>query len=285
MAIRYTVTTSSCPHCGKVLKRESDFSVLWLLLMVCTCFMALFWVIARAIINSIFKYEYVKMGSPYIECPGCGRKVNTGEAIEWGSLNKDYKRNWAFRNMMRICYTLGGTALFCIIIPLFGAWTSSHESDRTIALVLLFVAIFALAIIGYIYYKRKKSFEEKHIIVSETDYDLIKESWQRLKEINPELQETETIKISGTERLIYPPKKQNAEIAKTYTQENSKTKQVKNEESIKEDFNKAVETKEIEEPKEETNEDMDVKNTPIPKNKTTKHIIIAKKNNKLNDSE
>lgn len=285
MAIRYTVTTSSCPHCGKVLKRESDFSVLWLLLMVCTCFMALFWVIARAIINSIFKYEYVKMGSPYIECPGCGRKVNTGEAIEWGSLNKDYKRNWAFRNMMRVCYTLGGAALFCIIIPLFGAWTSSHESDRTIALVLLFVAIFALAIIGYLYYKRKKSFEEKYITVSETDYDLIKESWQRLKEINPELQETEIIKISGTERLIHPPQKQNAEIAKTYTQENSKTKQVKNEESIKEDFNKTVETKTIEEPKEEINEDMDVKNTPTPKKKTTKHIIIAKKNNKLDDSE
>ena len=30
---------------------------------------------------------------------------------------------------------------------------------------------------------------------------------------------------------------------------------------------------------------MDVKNTPTPKKKTTKHIIIAKKNNKLDDSE
>lgn len=278
MAIRYTVTTSSCPHCGKVLKRESDFSVLWLLLMVCTCFMALFWVIARAIINSIFKYEYVKMGSPYIECPGCGRKVNTGEAVEWGSLNKDYKRNWAFRNMMRVCYTLGGAALFCIIIPLFAAcWTSSHESDRTIALVLLFVAIFALAIIGYLYYKRKKSFEEKYITVSETDYDLIKESWQRLKEINPELQETEIIKISGTERLIYPPKKQSVEIAKLQAQENRKTEQVKAEEFLKDDLSEVIEDEVIEEIKEEKNEDVDIKKTPTPKKSISKHVIIANK--------
>lgn len=277
MAIRYTVTTSSCPHCGKVLKRESDFSVLWLLLMVCTCFMALSWVIARAIINSIFKYEYVKMGSPYIECPGCGRKVNTGEAIEWGSLNKDYKRNWAFRNMMRVCYTLGGAALFCIIIPLFGAWTSSHESDRTIALVLLFVAIFALAIIGYLYYKRKKSFEEKYITVSETDYDLIKESWQRLKEINPELQETEIIKISGTERLIHPPKKQTTEVVKIMSNKNEKAEQVDKQEYTKENTVDSIETKTIEEPKEEKNEEVDIQKPSTTKKPSTKHVIIANK--------
>ena len=264
MAIKYNVITSKCPHYAKVLKRQSDFSIWWFLLVIGTCFIALFWIIAKAIINAVFKYEYVKMGSPYINCPNCGMKVNMGESSEWGKLNKDKKKNWAFRNKMRACYVLGGLSLFSIIIPLFGFWTSSHSSDRTIAIVLLVVAIVSLFIVGFLYYERKKSLEEEFITVNVNDYDLIKESWRRLKETNPEIKEIETIYVPGIEKVIYPQKEEKKIVEK-------ETKIVLKEQSqIKENPKVEYEVKTTE-----------TKKKIQENNKTTKpqkkHIIVANK--------
>lgn len=91
MAIRYTVTTSSCPHCGHVLKREG-YPIGTLLIVLFTGFLALLWYIAIPILNKIFDYESVKMGSPYIRCPHCNGVVKTDEAIEWGSYKTKYKK-------------------------------------------------------------------------------------------------------------------------------------------------------------------------------------------------
>lgn len=213
--MRYTVTTSSCPHCGKVLKRKSSFSILGLFLMFSTLFTAMFWVIGIIVLNDIFKYESVKLGSPFIICPRCGNKVITGEATEWGLLSKEDKRNWAFRNKMRLCYVLSGTVLFCLIIPLFGAWQSTHQSDRTVAIIMLMVAILSICIIGFILHLRKKSYNEEYITVSEGDYKLISESWKRLHKIEPLLYETESIKVSTTGKIVKPPIQKEQNIQKS----------------------------------------------------------------------
>ena len=267
--IRYTVTTSSCSHCGYVLKRQSSFSILWFLLMICTCFTALFWVIGISILNAIFKYESVKLGSPFITCPRCGSKVITGEANEWGLLSREDKQNWAFRNKMRLCYVLSGTILFCLIIPLFGAWQSTHQSDRTIALVMLIVAILSVCIIGFMFYLRKKSYNEEYITVSESDYYLIKESWKRLYKIEPLLYETESIKISTTGKIVKPPIQKEQNTPKSI---HNTTKETPKEDDL---INKSI--------NENKNQNLtnDNKNEQKSIDNNKKHVVIIRKKNDI----
>ncbi|MFA6935854.1 MAG: hypothetical protein WCQ75_00765 [Bacilli bacterium] len=264
MSIRYTVTTSSCPHCGHVLKRESDFSILWILLMLGTCFTALFWVIAIAILKSIFKYDGIKMGSPFIKCPNCNKTVKTGEAYEWGSINKEYKRNWAFRNWMRFAYFLGGLALLSLIVVI-GSAINGKPADTAPLVIFLIICIISVLSICGIYYKRKKNLEEDYITVSETDYDLIKESWTRLHNIEPLAYETETIKISGTEKIIKPKIPKEEPIKNSNEKEKIETKKIERVERVEDN-------------KEQTEAPKTAKASSTAKKPQTKHVIVAKKN-------
>ena len=257
MAIRYTVTTSSCPHCGRVIKQTSDFSFAWLLLMIFTAFMALFWVIGIAIIRAVFKNEILKMGSPLIDCPHCGRKINTGEKTEWADFDTLQKKSWSYKTLIRLCYALSGTILFCIIIPLFGAWTSKHESDVIIAIVLLVIAIISLGIIGFIFYKWKKYLESEIIVVSQSNYDDIKESWKRVHQIAPLLVDNDTYMISETKQIIKP----TTNAQKTIVEEKPKLENL----SIFEEFSDDTQEEVIAEKDKSTNSNK-------------KHIITIKKN-------
>lgn len=261
--IKCTMTTYSCPHCGRVLKQEGDTTLLWIFLMIFTMFIPLFWIIGNCILNAIFKYDSVELGSPFIICPRCGNKVKMGKKNEWGLLTKVEKLDWAFRNKMKVCYVLGGTSLFCLIIPLFGAWQSSHQTDRTIAIVMLIIAILSIGIIGFIYYLRNKTYCLDYIIVSESDYSLIQESWNRLHKIEPLLTETETIKISTTGEIIRPQIKNEQVIQKNNIIEINETNKEGNiiKKLNNENKNKIIETK-IEEK---------------TKNSNKKRIIIIKK--------
>ena len=275
MAIRYTVTTSSCPHCGHVLKREG-YPIGTLLLMVCTAFLALLWFIAIAILNKIFNYESVKVGSPYIRCPNCDNLVKTNEAFEWGSYKTEFKKNWAFRNWMRVCYAVGGLSLFSILMVI-GGLINGKPSDTTPNIVFTIILIFCLAIIGFAYYKRKQYMSDKFVTVSESDYELIKESWRRLKKFEPNEEETVTIKISGSGRIIRP---QQSNVKK---KENVKTKPSVveyhgNDNDVDEDHISQSPEIEIIEDKPEVL--VEEKKEPTKKVSSTKHVIVARKNKK-----
>lgn len=202
MAIKYTVTTSRCPHCNYVLKYEG-FPIWRMLLVICTAFTALLWYLAISILNSIFNYESIKMGCPYIICPKCHKPVITNEAFEWSEFGQLRKKDWAFRNFMRVCYAFGGLALLSLLIVI-GGLISGKESDKTPTIIFAIILAICLFIVVFIYYKRKKLLEDDFITVSESDYELIKESWQRLREIDPNIEETEIIKISETGEIIKP---------------------------------------------------------------------------------
>lgn len=202
----YSVIKHKCPRCGEVLKRESeaDRIVLFWILTFLTGFTFLLWAFAMVIIDEVFKCEISGMGSPIINCPNCDLEVNIGTPAEWGELTREEKQNWAFRKMLWFCYFLGGTSLALVIFPLiFGAW----KSNQVCAISLLGVSIFFIIVIIMIYFRRRNLLEKDYILVSPEDYELIQESWDRLNKTNPDMYETEIIKISGKNEIIYPKKK------------------------------------------------------------------------------
>lgn len=175
----------------------------------------------------------------------------------------------ALGKKMRLCYVLSGTILFCLIIPLFGAWQSTHQSDRTIALVMLIIAILSICIIGFMFYLRKKSYNEEYITVSESDYYLIKESWKRLHKIEPLLSETESIKISTTGEFVKPPIQKEQNTPKSI---DNKTKEAKKEDNlIKESIN--------ENKNQNLTNDNKTEQKSIDNNK--KHVVIIRKKNDI----
>jgi hypothetical protein len=208
------------------------------------------WTIEKISLESIFKYKNITMGFPY----------------EWGSMSKDCKRDWAFRKWMRFTYFLGCLSLFSLFVVILIA-INGKPADTTPLVIFLIIGIISVLSIVGIYYKRKKSLKENFITVSETDYELIKESWTRLHNIEPLSYETEIIKISETEELIYP-KNPKVETIKEIEKENTEEpkKEIIIEEKPAKYFNKNKATK--------------LKSTK--KNNVTKHIIITKKHKNKN---
>ena len=75
MAIRYTITNYSCPHCGKVFKTDSWAQLGYLLLIVGTAFLSLSWFLSIAIMRAIFgSSDMPSVGSPFRTCEHCGKK-------------------------------------------------------------------------------------------------------------------------------------------------------------------------------------------------------------------
>lgn len=299
MAIRYTVTTSSCPHCGHVLKREG-YPIGILLLMICTAFLALLWYIAIPILNKIFNYESVKMGSPYIRCPHCNKLVRTNEAFEWGSFKTEYKKNWAFRNWMRTCYALGGLALFSLFIVIMSA-INNKPGDVPPIIIFSIILVICLAVIGFAFYKRKQYTNDNFITVSEADYEEIKASWRRLKSQESDAYEKDTIKISSTGKVIKPSiqstsneksvcvEKEVEETIDTNNEEDSEEIDDEYDESLFDDFEDDEEDVSQENDIDENETipvdiDINIKKeepiqTPKPNNNKSqeKHIIVARK--------
>ena len=187
--IRYSVITYRCPCCGMVIKEYSTLPLWYVILMFGTVFMASSWLITTAILRAIFKSsEIKKLGSPYIVCKHCKKPILSGEKQEWTSFTAEQKKIWTFRWLFRSSYALGGLIPLLIIIPLlFGAWQSNHESDRSIAIILLIAAITIFAIIcviGCFWYKYK-NFQQ--IVMTKRDYSLVLLSKARTNDNRPEI--------------------------------------------------------------------------------------------------
>ena len=195
---RFTYTVSSCPHCGKQLDNSAWKQLGFVFLILGTMFTAFCWIIGIVIINKIFDYEKFNIGKPYYNCPYCGNKIKS-ENIEWIELNKQYKKVWTFRHLIKWCYALSGVVLFGLVVPLIsGMWSTEQD----VAQVFLIISIICAAIIAYIYYRWKNYRETKIYVVTDNDYDTIKNSWIRSTKLNPKLTESDSIKIWGTDRTI-----------------------------------------------------------------------------------
>ena len=155
MRIKYTVTTYKCPHCHNDLKNESDNPLPFMLLIALTAGIALSWFISIAVMKRILGIDYIyKLGSPYSECPNCGKVVKTNEATWWANFNFDDKKQWSFKNKFMVCYVLSGFVPICLLLQFL--WKSNFQADHVWAIVFLVIAIICIFIISFIIYKWEK---------------------------------------------------------------------------------------------------------------------------------
>lgn len=201
MAIRYTITNYSCPHCGKVFKTDSWAQLGYLLLIVGTAFLSLSWFLSIAIMRAIFgSSDMPSVGSPFRTCEHCGKKFLSYEHQEWDTLNTSAKKNWSYRYVLRTLYAISG------FVPLFllgqFLWGSTHDTDRVTALVFLILAIIMIGIISIAYYFWRKYQQEDEIVLTQSDFAIVKNSLQRtgndLNAQNPPLKIKESGVIYGT---------------------------------------------------------------------------------------
>lgn len=178
----YHIIRKSCPNCGKVLKTENELS--YILLTIITAFTYLIWLWGASILEKIFKYNLVKMGSPIKPCPKCGVLVNMQDKKEWGELTLLQKKSWAFRRYLTISKVLTFFALLCAVC----------------VVTIFFAPIFILPIY-FIYCKWQKHLNSNEIIISSSDYALIEESCKRLQINNP-ITETSKLRIKETGEII-----------------------------------------------------------------------------------
>ena len=178
MAIRYTITNYSCPHCGKVFKTDSWSQLGYLLLIVGTAFLSLSWFLSIAIMRALFGSSNMpSIGSPFRTCKHCGKKFLSYEHQEWNTLNTSSKKIWSYRLILRFLYALSGFVPLFLLSQFF--WGSNHESDRTIALVFLILAILIVLIIAIAYYFWRQYEQKNEIILNQADFDIVKESLKR----------------------------------------------------------------------------------------------------------
>ncbi len=198
MKHKYTVEYYKCPKCGKTLKTVNPMG--YLALSILTAFLPWLWFWGASILEKNFKYDLPKMGSPYKLCPKCETLVNMRDKKEWGELTTLQKKSWSFRNKIYLCIALSGFILLSII-ELCIAILANAVFDATVLIFLLVNIV--LFVIIYINYKNWLDYLKKdEILVSSYDVILIRQSYKRLREIEPLIQETEIIKNIETDKII-----------------------------------------------------------------------------------
>lgn len=197
MKHEYTVVYHNCPICGKTLK--TDNPMLYLALSILTAFLPWLWFWGASILEKIFNFNLKKMGSPIKACPKCGTLVNMRKKFEWCELSLLQKKSWAFRRHIRCCIALSGIVLFCWVLALLPILGGEFEPS---ILILIFSPSILIIYIYHIYNKWTDNLKKEEIIVSFSDYILIRESWSRLHKKEPTAEEINVIKIKETGEII-----------------------------------------------------------------------------------
>ncbi len=192
MAIRYTVTTYTCPKCGRVLKRDND---LWtFLIFIVTFGTVLFWVAGWALINFVYeRYDnlrYTRLGNREKQCPRCGLMVCMSQGSEWITLDNNAQKSWAFRRFYTLALIFSGFMVGGLVLQL--TWISSYIAGIIFLIIFLISLLIEIAILAY-----WKAFQKKpYIEINQEDLAKIKKSMQKTNSSWDE--QTVPIKIKNT---------------------------------------------------------------------------------------
>ena len=194
MAIKYTVTTYSCPCCGKRLKTENDsLGILLLPLFPFVLIWLLYYVVRNFMNEKIFKIKYPFVGNPYKVCPKCGEKVKINQyktlPEELGPKEFDiYSRRWAYR----LSY-ITGTA--CIILALLSLLLfSSSDIDYITGLIAVLLLPIAILILSISIVKNKKHVQLGY----ETEMAMLSKALDEAEKILAEAEASKTAEETTT---------------------------------------------------------------------------------------
>lgn len=150
--MKYTITTYSCPHCHKIIKRENTAFAFLLIIVI-------YWVIAHAIMKLLYKdYYIVKVGESTESCPHCNNPISTGK-IEYNRLNEDDKKNYDFRWYYRFSVFLGGFIIQFILFQFLRIDGTTFSNELANIFLIISTILLGIIIGIWIYWRslNKKS--------------------------------------------------------------------------------------------------------------------------------
>ena len=104
MRINYTITTTSCPNCGKTLKVENTLLYLLLVMLffpIAIIYGIYFW--GRLSLES--KLAFIPtVGNPFKTCSKCGAKVRINDKMLYKELSPDQRYIYNNRAIFHTCY-------------------------------------------------------------------------------------------------------------------------------------------------------------------------------------
>lgn len=149
MRIKYTITTKSCPNCGKTLKMEN--TLVYLLLAILFFPLAIiygiyFW--GRASLEG--KLAYIpSVGNPFKICSKCGAKVRVKDKMLYEELSLSQRYIYENRAVFQTCYITKAMAI------VFGLMSLLIFSDASLDFIVACISI-PLAIVSFIVFQISK---------------------------------------------------------------------------------------------------------------------------------
>lgn len=145
MRIKYTVTTSSCPHCGKLLKMENTlWYILLSILFLPIAIIYFVYIFVKGNLESELTYV-PSVGNPFKKCPQCGAIVKINDKTPYEELLPEKKHIYDNRDSFNTCY-ISKTALI-----VFGVTSllifSSGSLDFVVGCISIVVAIISFLVL------------------------------------------------------------------------------------------------------------------------------------------
>ena len=154
MRINYTVTTTSCPNCGKTLKMENTLVYLLLAIMLfplAIIYGIYFW--GRACLEG--KLAYIpSVGNPFKICSKCGAKVRINDKKLYEELSPAQRYIYENRIVFQTCYITKAMAI------VFGLMSLLIFSDASLDFIVACISIPLAAVSFVVFQTSKKKCQE-----------------------------------------------------------------------------------------------------------------------------
>ena len=149
MRIRYTITTTSCPNCGRTLKMENTLVDLFLTILLFP--LAIIYVIyffGRTSLEG--KLAYIPhVGNPFKKCPQCGTRVKINDKKSYEELSPAQRYIYQNRAIFQTCYITKAMAI------VFGLTSLLIFSDTSLDFIVACISI-PMAVVSFCIFQISK---------------------------------------------------------------------------------------------------------------------------------
>lgn len=154
--IDYTVTTRKCPKCGQILEQKSDlgrtiFFIIFLPIFVVYVIYGLSYLILSEYILNVY---VPSVGDPYIICPKCKTKINSGKKT-YKQLDNIEKLLYDNRWLFRIAYFFGGTMIISLLLIFLKLSKNPIDRDWGTAAIISAIVCFIMVLFICFYWMYK----------------------------------------------------------------------------------------------------------------------------------
>ena len=149
MRIKYTITTTSCPNCGRTLKMENTLVYLFLtILLFPLAIIYVIYLFGRTSLES--KLAYIPhVGNPFKKCPQCGTRVRINDKKSYEELSPAQRYIYQNRAIFQTCYITKAMAI------VFGLTSLLIFSDTSLNFIVVCISI-PMAVVSFCIFQISK---------------------------------------------------------------------------------------------------------------------------------